>query len=521
MEKCIASWKIHHPNFRIKEWNENNSPITENKFISQAFKTKNWAFVSDYVRFWVLQKYGGIYLDTDMYILKSLEPLCSERCFLGSERTEYVSCGIIGAISGHWYLKECLDVYETIHFNEKTKHPSSPVVITNILKDKGCIFKDKKLKFEDISIYPPSFFYPLNFKHNKNEIEEAFKGTKAFSVHLWAASWHNEWQHFMKGEKKKAFNTIKEKINFKYVFNLKNWLKLFYYSSNLNKVRYSFNSLCIPKLLKTTAYPEFLLKTINYHTLLKSIPSNKAFNNSKKYFNRLGVHYNLPINEHNAWRTFFLLYTKGTFDLFKMVKNKFTIVDIGANIGFYSLSMAKNVPDGKVYSFEPEKKNYRILSEQIKINRFKNIVPYNIALGKVCKKTQLEHFGNKDNFGTYRINLEKQKDSPYISMSTLDMFYKNNEISRLDILKIDTEGFEFEIISGAINTIHKYKPIIFIEINDSFLKHYGSSAKILIKVLSDWGYIISNADTKELITEYTYLEYCQFDATCFHSNAII
>ena len=72
-KKCIASWRKFLPDYEIKEWNEQNFDVSKVLFTDEAYRLNNYAFVSDYARFWVLYHYGGIYFDTDVEVIKSFD----------------------------------------------------------------------------------------------------------------------------------------------------------------------------------------------------------------------------------------------------------------------------------------------------------------------------------------------------------------------------------------------------------------------------------------------------------------
>ena len=95
--KCIESWEKYFPDYSIYRWDETNSLLNK-EFVQEAYKNKKWAFVSDYIRCWVLYNEGGIYLDVDMLILKNMDSFLTNSCFFGCEREEIVSCGIIGCV---------------------------------------------------------------------------------------------------------------------------------------------------------------------------------------------------------------------------------------------------------------------------------------------------------------------------------------------------------------------------------------------------------------------------------------
>ena len=85
--KCIESWKKYCPDYKIIEWNEQNFEISQNRYAQQAYEAKKYAFVSDYVRLAVLYRYGGIYLDTDVELVRPLDELLEHKGFIGMEHS--------------------------------------------------------------------------------------------------------------------------------------------------------------------------------------------------------------------------------------------------------------------------------------------------------------------------------------------------------------------------------------------------------------------------------------------------
>ena len=87
IQKCIASWKRMLPDWEISEWNETNYDVTKNAYIAEAYKQKKWAFVVDYARFDILNQYGGVFLDTDVELLKPIpDSFLAYQAFTGFDR---------------------------------------------------------------------------------------------------------------------------------------------------------------------------------------------------------------------------------------------------------------------------------------------------------------------------------------------------------------------------------------------------------------------------------------------------
>ncbi len=95
IKKCIESWKEFAPDFDIVEWNETNFDISKYKYAKQAYEKKNYAFVSDVARFDVLNTYGGIYLDTDVELIKPIERLLNNNLFMGYDQKGLIATGLI------------------------------------------------------------------------------------------------------------------------------------------------------------------------------------------------------------------------------------------------------------------------------------------------------------------------------------------------------------------------------------------------------------------------------------------
>ena len=114
---CIESWKKYLPDYQIKEWNEDNFDINFNAFTRGAYDAKKFAFVSDVTRLYALYTEGGIYLDTDVEVFKSLDEFLKEPAFTGFECDFYPVCATMGAEKGNPLIKELLDYYTDKQFD--------------------------------------------------------------------------------------------------------------------------------------------------------------------------------------------------------------------------------------------------------------------------------------------------------------------------------------------------------------------------------------------------------------------
>lgn len=178
IKKCIKSWKKHCPDYEIIEWNETNFDVMSNQWCETAYKAKKWAFLTDYVRLKVLYDFGGIYMDTDVELLKPLDDFLVYSCFMGFQHEKYVSNGLVtGAVVGNAFIKENLSVYENMTFNDSDDSFNFKVCqeyTTELLISHGLkVPCDGQIQIlDDIYIFPPEYFCPYDhrsFEMKKNE----------------------------------------------------------------------------------------------------------------------------------------------------------------------------------------------------------------------------------------------------------------------------------------------------------------------------------------------------------------
>ena len=194
--KCIDSWKNYCPDYEIKQWNEKNFDVNQNDYIKEAYQEKKWAFVSDYARLKIIYDQGGIYLDTDVELIKSLDDLLYNKCFFGTETSEVIATGLgLGAEKGNKFIKMMLDEYEGAHFVIKKgiyDLTPCPKRNTDPLIREGFKFDNQKIWEKDgCKVYPPEFFSPINYDTRELVITD-----NTYSIHHYSATWIPE------GEKK-------------------------------------------------------------------------------------------------------------------------------------------------------------------------------------------------------------------------------------------------------------------------------------------------------------------------------
>lgn len=225
---CITSWKKHLPDYQIIEWNEKNTDFSH-PFVKEAYSQKKWAFVADYTRLKKLEEFGGIYLDTDMMVVKSFNSLLANTCFFGAEDLEFISCGIIGCLPNNSFIKACSTEYDFLEF-EKAAHLweiTIPRIITQKFRDLYNFRNDfNAVVIENgVKIYPSLYFYPFPYENRKelNNYKKYIRDT-SFAVHLWSSSWveYSEFQYFQNKEYFKGFFRMIQHLynsrDFKYTY---------------------------------------------------------------------------------------------------------------------------------------------------------------------------------------------------------------------------------------------------------------------------------------------------------------
>lgn len=184
LKKYIKTWREQCPDYEIIEWNEHNYDVSKNVFMREAYTKKNFAYVSDYARLDIIYTYGGFYLDTDVELLKSLDPLRIHDCFLAREISCDVNTGlIIGAVKGHHFLKSNMSIYDKSDLTSLNK--TCVEVTTNLLINRGLKNKNIIQKIDDITIYPRNYFNPKNLLTGKVDCLTSV----TYSIHHYEGSW--------------------------------------------------------------------------------------------------------------------------------------------------------------------------------------------------------------------------------------------------------------------------------------------------------------------------------------------
>lgn len=261
-QRCIASWRKYLPDYEIWEWTEDGNSLTpkpspkgegsrnqketENDndlfdrrmtfdvniipYTAEAYKQKKYAFVSDYARFWIMYKYGGIYFDTDVEVIRPMDDIISRGNFMGFEldpdeenspgkyAPRYcfaVALGLgFGMMKNHPFIKKMMNMYEVMEFVIPTLPWGKTIVAytTEKLMEEGLLNKKGIQQVDDIIVYPHDFFAPINVISGKLHITK-----NTYTIHWYMGSWDDKKQ---KSLKDRVRNLIPE-----WVFFLNNRIK--------------------------------------------------------------------------------------------------------------------------------------------------------------------------------------------------------------------------------------------------------------------------------------------------------
>ena len=199
-EKCIASWKEVLPEYDIKEWNEDNFDLDLYPYTREAYNAKKYAFVTDVVRLYALYTEGGIYMDTDVEILKPMDRFLHHEAFSGFESNGNIPTGLMASEKGSTWAKEMLRYYDNNHFLRQDNSfdmTTNVVIITNLMKPYGFKATNQYQELEHFTLYPSNFFCPKDPETGVIHLTE-----ETYCIHHFNGSWYSP--------KDKALSRIKK-----------------------------------------------------------------------------------------------------------------------------------------------------------------------------------------------------------------------------------------------------------------------------------------------------------------------
>lgn len=187
-KKCIESWKKYLPDYEIKEWNEDNFDLKMYPYVCEAYDNRKFAFVTDVVRLYALYHEGGIYMDTDVEVLKPLDCLLQYEAVSGFETDTQIQTGLMGCREGHPLFKELLDEYEDIHFVKKDGSldlTTNVTRITNACLKYGFVPNNTLQTVKGFTLLPKDYLCPKSYISGKINLT-----TNTLVIHHFAGSWN-------------------------------------------------------------------------------------------------------------------------------------------------------------------------------------------------------------------------------------------------------------------------------------------------------------------------------------------
>lgn len=177
IKQCMKTWGKHLEGYEVIEWNENNFDIDSHPFVKAAYKAKKWAYVSDYIRAYVIYKYGGIYLDTDILVLDNFDRFLNNRAFVGFENPQYPFTAVFGAEPGHPLVKDMIEYYDRLDEYKFDFEKNNTISVSDLLiKKYHCKVGNKfQILDEDIAVYPDTVLC------NPSE--------NSISIHVFTGTW--------------------------------------------------------------------------------------------------------------------------------------------------------------------------------------------------------------------------------------------------------------------------------------------------------------------------------------------
>ena len=194
VEKCIESWRVQLPDYEIKIWDADSFDLEINNWVSQACTAKKYAFAADFARAWLLYNYGGIYLDSDILILRSSDPLLTNKAFTGfvpeTLNSKWVEAEIIGSESKHPFFGELVEYYNNRNFLlENGGYDLRPItdIMAVMLSKQGLKYDNSEQDVNGVHVYPTGYFLWACHDVVKHQ-----GSSTAYSIHYGRFSWRNK-----------------------------------------------------------------------------------------------------------------------------------------------------------------------------------------------------------------------------------------------------------------------------------------------------------------------------------------
>jgi len=235
--------------------------------------------------------------------------------------------------------------------------------------------------------------------------------------------------------------------------------------------------------------------------LWKLVPNNYQYPaGSARDFQCNGLNWRVDVSDYIGHCAFFGL-DRSMKALFELARPDSVVLDIGVNLGWTALNLGKLCSRGQVFGFEPDPENFDRFMVNMHLNQLPNVSVSPVALCAGAGKVSM-HVPTPSNRGGNRIaNATQEAAALDIPMMTADEFVAQHSLARVDLVKIDTEGYELQVLRGASGLLTRFRPVLFVEINDDNLRQQGGSANELFGYLKTHGYThFSDAATRSVLS---------------------
>lgn len=199
----MSSWSRVLPDYKVIRWDESTFDVNSNPFTAAAYNAKKYAFVADYVRLYALHMYGGVYLDTDIEVVKPFDGLLQYEAFGGFETKDVMQTGVLGMTLENIIFKEFFDVYQHLDFelkdNGEVATKANSHILAGILSSHGMKFDNSRQTICGMELFPQEYFCPINQATREIVVTE-----NTYCIHYLSGSWY-PW-------KLRAYNKLKRLI---------------------------------------------------------------------------------------------------------------------------------------------------------------------------------------------------------------------------------------------------------------------------------------------------------------------
>lgn len=214
VKKCLKSWKKYGKGYEITQWNETNFDLSAAPlYVKQAYEAKKWAFVSDYVRLWALCKHGGVYLDTDVELIKPLDDLLLQRAFAFFETAYSLSTGLLGAERDFPLFAQWLRSYDEKTFIDENGEMDLTINVkgfSTLCASQGFCLDNTRQEHGGLLLLPTTYLYsrlPGN----------APISSATYAIHYFSGSWktaeeQKQFEQKMAYQKKEMLVTRKKQL---------------------------------------------------------------------------------------------------------------------------------------------------------------------------------------------------------------------------------------------------------------------------------------------------------------------